>query len=450
MRVKARVGASALVFILLAGCRGVPTAEERAAQADVCEVGARYRPLGWFPASPDLTVESSPADFVRRAVLRSPEVEQRFHEWRAAVVEITVARSFPDPILSLRAEAGEMLHELVPALSGVFPPHSRLRAAASAQSEASEARRAAFEQAVLDVAAETWVAYFEAALVEETLAVDREVAAILGEMEGLVSAQLRVAKVTQQDFLRVSSERDQIDNEIAGLEDIRSVLRARLRRLLGMRDSEADPPLPLRFPAPPPDLDEEHVLEVLVSRNRDVAMREAELREATALVGLARTTMDPEAMLSVGVNPVAPSFVMPEVGVSLPLWRDKIRAQIGAAKARRDAAVAALEATRLSRMADLAEALYAWRDAGRRLVLYGDRLLPKAQASLDVSRTSYSTNRSDITALLDAERGLRSYRIGAARARMDREAAWARIVYQLVSEGPGAEDVGPASRSVPP
>ncbi len=439
----ARVLFSGVAASLAAGCHGVPSADERAAYAEVGAAAACYRPPEGARALPPLTADAEPVEYVRRAVLGSREVERRFHVWRAAVSEITLARSRPDPVLSLRLEVGTVLEEFVPAIGALFPPHDRLRYGALARGAGARAQRAAFEQSVLDVAAEAWAAYFEAALLEETLRVDREVDVLLVELEEIVSQQVSVGNVTQQDLLRVSAERDELENEIAGLEDTRPVLVARLRRLFGLEEGEPDPPLPSRYPATVAELDEPAMLALLRTRNRDIAMRESELREAVAGVALAHATRHPEVMLSAGVNTKSPRFLEPMLGISLPVWRDRIRAEVEAARARRDAAGSALEAERLARTAALAEALFAWRDAGRRLALYRDKLMPKGREALEVARVSYTTSRTDLTALLDAERSLKAYRLGEARARRDREAAWALLVFPLVGTGPGVEAVPP-------
>lgn len=428
------LGAGSL--LLMVSCTGTPVPGEAEARADVDATSRAYRPDDGLPPLPALISTSPPADFVRYACLRSPDVASRFYAWRAAVEEITVVRSLPDPAISFGADLGSMLSALTPALSATFPPSGRLRWAGEAQRQLALAERTSFEAALVGTAAETWSIYHEVLLVERTLGINREIDRLLADFEDIVGIQLQVARVTQQDLFRVQIERDEIKNDIRTLEDTRTVLAARLRRVLGIPAEEPDPPFPTQEPAIESTMPDKDLLAELLESNPDLRARKALVLEAQALVELARSTGGSEVMLKGSVNAISPVVFSPEISISLPIWEDKIAATIAGAAARRRAVESDLDAARLARILDLAQWLFLWRDAGRRLDLIRDRQLPKAVAALDVARTSYANGKTDITALLDAERSVRSFKLTEARAKSERESAWARVVYQLLGRPP--------------
>src|SRR5580692_684561 len=64
----------ALVSLLLAGCKGVPTKDENEARQQAQAVAADYRPRGQKPALPVLTANSSISNYLAFAMLNQPKV----------------------------------------------------------------------------------------------------------------------------------------------------------------------------------------------------------------------------------------------------------------------------------------------------------------------------------------------------------------------------------------
>ena len=97
--------------------------------------------------------------------------------------------------------------------------------------------------------------------------------------------------------------------------------------------------------------------------------------------------------------------------MTLPLWRDKIAAQIAEAQAGKQAAAARLTAEQIALAVDFAEKSFMYREASRNLLLLHDQLLPKARQSLDVARIGYLSGQLDFFNLSDAERTLLGFQL---------------------------------------
>jgi outer membrane protein TolC len=109
------------------------------------------------------------------------------------------------------------------------------------------------------------------------------------------------------------------------------------------------------------------------------------------------------------------------VGVQVPLWRGKQRAQAVEARAERRRAEARLEALRQeveTRIRDLQHRIERQR---RQLALLDDTLLPKAETALEATLSAYRTGQNDFLDLLDAERTL-------FQLRLDRASTHARLL----------------------
>ncbi|MBL8765894.1 MAG: TolC family protein [Planctomycetes bacterium] len=442
MRRRVEIAAVTLTIAAL-GCRGAPTARELEAR-DVLERADATRSAAIASEPSALDSDATFEDFARHAALRSPAVAERFALWSAEVERITIARSLDDPTITLEGEIDRVLTGLAIGIAGAFPWPGKLALAADASSGLAEARRHEFESEVASAIATVRAAYVEAAFNEESIVVARDVERIVDELVELTRTRLRVAQIDQLDLLRIEIERDQLRNEIASLEDGRNVLRARLKSALGIAPTGDDPPLPVELPRRGAELPSGDLFAELIARNPKLSALEAEIRSAESLVALARRSAYPDFLLGVegrltdpvGVSSSSPLTVSPEVGITLPIFRDKIDATIAAALADQRAARARLEGERLRFVVELASALFLYRDSERRIALTAERLLPKAQEALVVARTGYGSGAIDLTALLDAERNLRAFQLGLARARLDREVACARIEYEMLARVP--------------
>jgi len=116
----------------------------------------------------------------------------------------------------------------------------------------------------------------------------------------------------------------------------------------------------------------------------------SEVQRAIALYSLARRSVVPDYSWSVGAdvrkNPIP---FMPTVGLSLPIWRDKVAAEIASGRSGVGAAEARLSVQELDLAVRFAETAFAWREADRNVKLYGQQLLPKSKAALETARAAY-------------------------------------------------------------
>ena len=68
--------------------------------------------------------------------------------------------------------------------------------------------------------------------------------------------------------------------------------------------------------------------------------------------------------------------------MTLPIWRDKIAAEIAQAKANELAAKSRLKAAQIDLAVNFAEKSFAYRETSRNLALIENELIPKARQSL--------------------------------------------------------------------
>jgi cobalt-zinc-cadmium efflux system outer membrane protein len=438
------------VVAVLAGCKGIPTQGERSARKDTRAVAQVFRPDGQRPALPELNTNSALGDFLRYAMLNQPQVETAYFNWAAAVERITVERSLPDPQLTFEADISDIVMTVMPGFMQMFPGPGKLKAAARVATAESQAKYFGFESAALQTAFEVKRAYYNLHFLDERIRINRETLGLLSDLEKIARAQNDVGKVTLQDVYRAQIEQDQLATEIVNLEDSRNPLLAQFKGALGLTRDQSDPPVPVAFETTPLDLNADDLLATAFARNPRLKAMEADVRLAEANITLAAKSKVPDFSLGLMADAKAsPTMFRPLAGMTLPLWRDKIAAQIAAAQANKRAAEARLTSEQIMLTVDFAMKSYDYREVTRTLALLQNQLMPKARQSLEIARAGYLSSQVDFFNLLDAERTLLNFQLSEVEARVRREILLADVSLLIAGVPPTGAPVLAAPPEVP-
>ena len=138
----------------------------------------------------------------------------------------------------------------------------------------------------------------------------------------------------------------------------------------------------------------------------------------------------------------------PSASVTLPIWRDKIAAEIAGAQAGKRAAEARLTGEQVQLAAELAAMLYMYRESVRNTRLLEDRLIPKGRQSLQAARAGYANGKSGFLDVIDGYRQLLGFDLAIIEARTQRELALASLSLLIAGVPPqGSPTLAPAERS---
>jgi len=428
-----------LGLFLLAGCKGIPTNDEKSARQQQQTVARDFRPDNRKPALPTLTTNSSLGDFLKFAMLNQPKVEAAYYDWNASVERITTARSLPDPQFTFQMDIENIVSSVMPGFMVNFPGAGKLRAAAAIASAESQAKYFIFETAVLETTYEVKRAYYQLHFLEDRIRVNRETLELLSELEKLARAQNEVGKVTLQDVLRAQIEQNRLKTDVANLEDSRNSLQAELKSALGLGPDNPDPPLPKGFEPTDLDLSSEKLLASAMEHSPRLKAMEAEVRAAEAAIVLANKGRNPDVGIGLMADArTSPVLYRPVATVSLPVWRDKIAAQIAEGQAAKKAAEARLTGEQIAIALEFAERSVVFREASRNLEVLQNQLLPKQQESLEVARSGYLAGQIDFFNLTDAEQTLLRFSLAEVDAREQRELALTELSLLTLGIRPNA------------
>jgi cobalt-zinc-cadmium efflux system outer membrane protein len=431
------------VCLLLGGCKGFPTKSEKESRQQMEEVAATFPPLREKPSLPILATDSSLSNYLAFAMLNQPKIEAAFYDWAGSIERITQARSLPDPQLTLQLDIQTVVTSIMPGLMGSIPWPDKLRVGAQIASAESQARYFTFQSTVLASAFEVKRTYYQLYFLAEKIRVDQNTLNLLGDLEKLARAQNDVGKVTLQDVLRAQIEEDQLKTEIANLEDSRNPLLAQFKYALGLGHHDPTPPMPGRFESTPLDLTADKLFETALAQNTRLKAMEADVRAAEASIVLARRSRLPDFSLGLMADvQMKPTLYRPLGTISLPIWRDKIAAQIAEAQAGKRSAEARLSDEQIALAVSFAEKSYVYREATRNLALLRDHLLPKARQSLEVARSGYLGGQIDFFNLSDTQRTLLGFELDAVEAATQREVVLAELSLMIQGMPPESAPMG--------
>ena len=240
-------------------------------------------------------------------------------------------------------------------------------------------------------------AYYQLGLLDEQLRLKRETLSLLENQERAVRAQNVAGTATLPDLLRVQSERDRVRTELANLEDSRRSLLENFKAALGLTPEQPDPPAPAHFEMSRENPDADELLRVAFARNPQLKAMEADVRAAEAGIAVAYKERVPDFSAGLSADVYAPPFYWPQAGMTLPIWRDKIAAEIAQAKANELAAKSRLKAAQIDLAVNFAEKSFAYRETSRNLALIENELIPKARQSLETVRAGYRAGTMDFS-----------------------------------------------------
>ncbi len=318
-------------------------------------------------------------------------------------------------------------------------PLSRVRGHRRRGAEAEAQRaRAETDRLTLDVELEAASAFF---MLQER----RQMALILqaqGKLASLVVsaalARYSAGSGTQSDVLR-----SQI--EVARLEGSLRAVAAEIRAGEAMLNTSLGRPAVLPVPAldaalgtpAPPGVDQARAR--ALDRRPELRGGRAEIDRAQAEVAIMESMYLPMAMVRTG-----PAYTMAEgagwmvmFGVSVPLWRDRLRAGVTEAEAMVEMSRADLLGMQRMVEGDVVAARELVVAARERLLALRNEVVPRAEQAIAPTLAGYSSGQLPLVSVLEAAQALWSAQTELVSAEVALGMAWARL-HRALGPGEGA------------
>ncbi len=383
--------------------------------------------------------ESSPVapvtldDYLRLAFTRNAGLRAAFERWRAAVERVPQSRALEDPALSFEYFIEQMDTRYGASLTQSFPAFGTLRMREGQAAAEAQAARHAFDAERFDLYERVVRAVHEYGYLARATDLAEENLRLLEQVEQAAEARYRSGAGAQADWILVQIEKERMADRLASLRDQRRVQSVGLAALLSLPANDRLP-WPQIASSGLASLDEAALAELLGELNPELKAADAGIEAARQGRDLARRAGWPGFMLGGGWM-VMPgeggqgdeSDVRLMAGISLPIWRGRIRAEVREADAMLRAAEQDRDEMRNRLRAELSMAVFQFRDAERRVELFTKSLIPKAGQVLASQQQAYAEGKADFATWIEAQRTLLEFRLLVERAVADREIALADI-----------------------
>jgi len=369
------------------------------------------------PAPPELNEGSSLDHYLRYAALHNTELEAAFNRWKASLEKVPQVQSLPDPRFSYTYYIENINTGVIPEsnkfnVEQMFPWFGTLDLHKEVALKESQEFREQFEALKTNLFYRVKLAYFEYYYLTRAIEITHKNLELMTVIEHNARIRYIAGKASYADVIKAQVQIAKLEEQLVGLNDMKNPLIAEFNALLN-RAIDEYLPAPALIPDYVLTRTEESLYRLMREKNPELREFDIRIARETDTINLAKKQFYPDFTVGLdyekvnarmsgesdsGMNPLMAMF-----GVTIPLWRNKYRAAVREAEITRTTAVSSLNSRENSLDAALNRALYNYRDARRKIGLYRDVLIPKAQESLDVSTLAYVAGTADFLDLLDAQ-----------------------------------------------
>jgi outer membrane protein TolC len=379
---------------------------------------------------PSLPSPLTLADVIAIAGERRDEIQAAHAQIRAGEARPTIVSALPDPMLSPSldhlpfmmggADVSVTIEQQIP-LSGIRRSR-RTAALADVQRLRADASRT-----TLDIGIQAANAFLMLQERRRTQALVAEQIGFARDVVTAANARYSSGTAPQSDVLRA-------EVEVARLEAFAGALASEVRGAEAMLNAtlafDADLPVPplaaVAFVEPLPTWSA--IRSALTSRP-ELAAGRAEIARAEADVQVMRDMFRPMATIRTG-----PAYTMAEgrgwmamVGISLPIWRGKLRAGVAEAQAMRAMSEADLRAMTRMIEGDAANSVNQLQAARDRQDALTTDVLPRARMAIAPAVAGYSAGQLPLVSVIEAVQVLWRVQSDLIAADTELGLAWARL-----------------------
>jgi cobalt-zinc-cadmium efflux system outer membrane protein len=369
-------------------------------------------------------------DYVGYAEAHNAGLKSSYQQWVAATEMVVQAKSLPDPQLTYGyyMPPSDASEKQIVSVTQLFPWFGKINARTDAAANNADAAKQKYQAVRLSLLNEVKSGFYEYAYLAKASDIARTNVELLSRFEEITRTKYIAAGAGHPDVIRAQVETVRMEDVLRGLEQMREPTVSRLRAALNL-PAETNLPWPECEEFEPAPLDYELLVNLLRQKNPELAGLDFEAMAAKSKVKLAEKNFYPdigvglqfEQMRRPGGNTQdsGKDAVMLLLSLNVPLWQDSYKGGQRQAVAEATSIEQQKVETENNILAKVAQVYYEYNDSIRKIRLYRDKLLPKAEELLRSSETAYRGGTVDFLSLIDAQRTLLDYRLSYQRVLAD-------------------------------
>lgn len=382
------------------------------------------------------------SDYLQYAALNNAALKMSFERWKAAIEQVPQAKSLPDPkftygyfIREVETRAGPQRQKF--GIMQVFPWFGKIEARTDAAAAAAKVAMSRYEAEKLKLFWQVKDAFYEYLYLASAVEIARQNLELLKYFEEVARTRYMAAAGSHPDVIRAQVELAKLEDVLKSLEELREPTVARLNAVLNRRSLKLLP-WPKKEEFKQVQVERQEVIALLRQLNPELAAIDFEVIAAKSRVELAKKKFWPDigvgvdwvqtdGALGTGVRDSGKDPVVLMFSMNLPIWRGSYKA--AERQARSDVRKTKHKRNEVENtiVARAEQVLYDFEDSHRKIKLYGDSLVPKAEELLQASETAYQSGTIDFLSLIDAQRTLLKFQLQYERAVTDNEQKLAEL-----------------------
>lgn len=407
----------------------------------ICQYGVWVACL-WLSNS--LFAQQTLDAYLMQAAEQNPGLKAQFLHYQAALEKVPQVGVLPDPMVSfgmfvspvetrLGAQRGNL------SVSQYFPWFGTPGAKQAVATAAAKAKFEAFQSAKSKLFYDLRQVYFQLYALRSAIEITQENLVFLSSMETLAQGRFEAGKSSFAHILRIQLERNELDNHLQELESSRLPLEAQFYALLNGPGIDS-----LVIPDTLAEAvlleNEAEIRERIRSQNPNLLQLDHEADRWGKQVRVADKHGKPSFSVGMNYSPISArtdmelpqngrdAFLLPQIGLNIPIHRKQHHAMVHEAKFQQQAIQHQREDRSNQLEAEMAQALYAYEDANRRMALYRTQNQLARQA-LDILLAAYRVSGTEFEELIGLHRDLLRYAMELETARADQHIAKAYVTF---------------------
>lgn len=402
-------------------------------------------PLGAFPQEEEVAPDYL-HPYLVKAAENNAELRALFNEYLAALEEIPQVGALPDPqatfgffILPMQTRLGAQT--FTASLRQEFPWFGTLEAREDVAAEKARMALHMFNLRKKELFRDVQILYNKLYLLDVKVEITEENLELLESFKEIAEIYFESGKAGFTSVLQVEMEEEELSSKLAFLRESEPALVAEFEQLLG-EELEQDLLFPKELWQEQLLLEKDQIFSKIVRNNpylkhlmhkMNIEQYEIEVAEKKGMpslsLGMSYTNIAPRDDMAVTDNG-RDALMLPQVGISIPIFRGKYRALREQQMLEREAAELMKENKENELLTELEERYRDYLNAQREIDLY-TRLSTIAEQSLNLLQTELTTGETDFFEIIRMQRQLLAYRLELEKARTEKNNNVYRINYLM-------------------
>ncbi len=381
-------------------------------------------------------------NYLKTAAKNNPELAAKFSEYNASLQVIPQVKALPNPqiafgyfIMPVETRTGPQ--QLKISASQFFPWFGTLKAKESGAVQFAKANYEAFEQAKSKLFLNVRTSYYTLYYLQKSIKITKENLDILKSFKKLAAVKVEIGKASATDELRIDMELAELENKLSLLKDTYYNEQVKFNKLLNI-DKESLIEIS-EIEETVFDFNRQVVLDSIKANNHDLKTLNFKINSLDYLKTAAQKDGMPKfsigadyTFIGTGANNLAgtDAFLIPKVGISIPINRKKYKAKVSEVQYRQDALNKKKENTENLLETALETVFKNFSDAERRVKLYKNQY-DIAKRTLRLLENEYAVSSVNFEEILRMERKVLNYSLAKEKALSDNEKAKANIYFLI-------------------